>query len=73
MTHSRHPPRLQYWMSINYDANEDGANKKSHFLFSFLVSMVSLFNFFDPTYCQKYIRPTSFSLASFGIITPFVK
>ena len=34
---SRYPPRLKYWMPIHYDTIEDGQNKKSHLLFSFLV------------------------------------
>ena len=38
----QYPPRLKYWMPIHYDTIEDGQNKKSHLLFSFLVRIAIL-------------------------------
>ena len=43
---SRYPPRLKYWMPIHYDTIEDGQNKKSHLLFSFLVRIVFIIAFY---------------------------
>ena len=46
----RHPPRLKYWMPIHYDTIEDGQNKQSHLLFSFLVKIVLFLHFIGGIY-----------------------
>ena len=52
---SRYPPRLKYRMPIHYDTVEDGQNKKSHLLFSFLVIRIVLTLYFiGGIYCEKY-------------------
>ena len=52
--HSR-PPQLKYWMPIHYDTIEDGQNKKSHLLFSFLVRIVLLLHFSGGIYLSKIL------------------
>ena len=45
----------KYWMPIHYDTIEDGQNKKSHILFSFLVRIVLFLPFIGGGFvCQKY-------------------
>ena len=51
---SRYPPRLKYWIPIHYDTIEDGQNKKSHLLFSFLVRIVYFLILSVGFICQKY-------------------
>ena len=50
----RRRPRLKYWMPIHYDTIEDGQNKQTHLLFSFLVRIVLFLYFIGEIYCQKY-------------------
>ena len=52
---SRYPPRLKYWMPIHYDTIEDGQNKKSHLLFSFLVRIVLFLHFIGGIYLSKIL------------------
>ena len=52
---SRYPPRLKYWMPIHYDTIEDGQNKKSHLLFSFLVRIVLFLHFIGGICLSKNI------------------
>ena len=49
---SSHPPRLKYWMPIHYDTIEDGQNKTSHLLFSFLLIVLFL-HFIDVIHLSK--------------------
>ena len=44
---------LRYWMPIHYDTIEDGQNKKSHLLFSFLVRIVLFLYFIGGIYLSK--------------------
>ena len=46
--------RLKYWVPIHYDTIEDGQNKKSHLLLSFLVRIVLFFILSAMFICQKY-------------------
>ena len=50
-----YPPRLKYWMPIHYDTIEDGQNKKSHLLFSFLVRIVLFLHFIGGIYLSKIL------------------
>ena len=59
-----HPPRLKYWMPIHYDTIEDGQNKKSHLLFSFLVRIVLFLHFIGGIYLSKIFH-NIISLVSF--------
>ena len=68
--HSRHPPRLKYWMPIHYDTIEDGQNKKSHLLFSFLVRIVLFLHFIGGIYLSKNII-TSFHWCHLNNYTPY--
>ena len=45
--------RLKYWMPIHYDNIEDGQNKKSDLLFSFLVRIVLFLHFTSRIYLSK--------------------
>ena len=67
------PPRLTYWMGIHYDTIEDGPNKKSHLLLSFLVRFVLLFSAF---YRQEFSLSKillHYFICFIWIITPVVK
>ena len=50
-----HPPWLKYWMPIHYDTIQDGRNKKSHLLFSFLVRIVLFLHFTSWIYLSKIL------------------
>ena len=67
---SRYPPRLKYWMPIHYDTIEDGQNKKSHLLFSFLVRIVLFLHFIGGIYLSKNII-TSFHWFHLNNYTPY--
>ena len=67
---SRYPPRLKYWMPIHYDTIEDGQNKKSHLLFSFLVRIVLFFAFYRRDLFVKNII-TSFHWFHLNNYTPY--
>ena len=67
---SRYPPRLKYWMPIHYDTIEDGQNKKSHLLFSFLVRIVLFLHFIGGIYLSKNII-TSFHWLHLNNYTPY--
>ena len=64
------PPRLKYWMPIHYDTIEDGQNKKSHLLFSFLVRIVLFLHFIGGIYLSKNII-TSFHWFHLNNYTPY--
>ena len=63
-------PRLKYWMPIHYDTNEDGQNKKSHLLFSFLVRFMLFLHFISGIYLYKNII-TSFHWFRLNNYTPY--
>ena len=65
-----YPPRLKYWMPIHYDTIEDGQNKKSHLLFSFLVRIVLFLHFIGGIYLSKTII-TSFHWFHLNNYTPY--
>ena len=52
-----HPiiPRLKYCIPIHYDTIEDGQNKKSHLLLSFLVRNVLFLHFIGGIYLSKIL------------------
>ena len=52
---SRYPPRLKYWMPIHNDTIEDGQNKQTHLLFSFLVRIVLFLHFIGGIYLSKIL------------------
>ena len=66
-----YPPRLKYCIPIHYDTNEDGQNKISHLLCSFLVRIV-LFLYFI---CGIYLSKISLHhfICFIWIITPLMK
>ena len=45
----------KYWMPIHYDTIEDGQNKQSHLLFSFLVRIVLFLHFIGGIYLSKIL------------------
>ena len=49
-----------YWMPIHYDTVENGENKKSHLLFSFLVRIVLFLHFIGGIYLSNNYIITSF-------------
>ena len=67
---SGHSPQLKYWMPIHYDTIEDGQNKKSHLLFSFLVRIVLFFHFIGRIYLSKNII-ISFHWFNLNNYTPY--
>ena len=69
--YSQHPPRLKYWMPIHYDTIEDGQNKKSHLLLSFLVRIVLLLHFTGEIYLSKLLLHRFIDFI--WIITPLMK
>ena len=72
---SRYPPQLKYWKPIHYDNIEDGQNKKSHLLFSLLVTIVLFFLFFFLFYRLDLLSKISLHLfiGFIWIITPLMK
>ena len=67
----RHPPWLKYWMPIHYDTShtiEDGQNKKSHLLFSFLVRIVLFLHLIGGIYLSKIVSFHWFHLNNY---TPY--
>ena len=65
------PPRLKYCMPIHYDTIEDGQNKKSHLLFSFLVRIVLFLHFIGRIYLSKILL--HHFIGFIWIITPPMK
>ena len=57
-------------MPIHYDTIEDGQNKKSHLLFSFLVRIVLFLHFIGGIYLSKNII-TSFHWCHLNNYTPY--
>ena len=54
----RHPPQnSKYWMPIHYDTIEDGQNKKSYFLFSFLIRIVIFAFYRRDLYVKNSVTP----------------
>ena len=68
---SRHPPWLKYWMPIHYDTIEDGQNKQSHLLISFLVRIVLFLHFIGGIYLSKILL--HHFIGFIWIITPLMK
>ena len=68
----KYSPQLKYWMCIvHYDTIEDGQNKKSHLLFSFLVRIVLFLHFSREIYLSKiFFRHF---VGFIWIITPLMK
>ena len=60
----------KYWMPIHYDTIEDGQNKKSHLLFSFLVRIVLFLHFICGIYLSTNII-TSFHWFHLNNYTPY--
>ena len=61
----------KYWMLIHYDTIEDGQNKKSHLLFSFLVRIVLFLHFIGGFYLSK--TSLRHFIGFIWIIIPLVK
>ena len=68
---SQYPPRLKYWMPIHYDTIEDGQNKKSQLLFSFLVRIMLFLHFIGRIYLSKILL--HHFIGFIWIITPLMK
>ena len=58
-------PRLKYWTHVHFDIIEDGQNKTSHLLFSFLVRIVLFLHFNGGIYLSTLLIHHFISFKSF--------